>query len=375
MTSDLHGSNPAAPIVPVGKARDLLTLSAGEWLAAATGVIALVVLVPSLWIWNHGTRIEPDYRIPYSLSHRYGLYQRYTDLASQQYPAITVGDSVVWGQCAVRTDTLAHHLNLRGRREFFANGGLDAMHPIALETLLEYHAPALTGKEILIQFNPLWTLSTGDAPTHRADPLQNRPNLLPRLGTNLTSSRILAVERAWETLRRTPALAPLVDRVTAFQVDYLRWSLSHPYENPLSVITSVLPSSDDSFCPLLEPWNRPRRSARIDCIWPEPERDEMWAAFGRTLALLRAKENRVFVLVGPINEHMLTESAVRSYRNYTGAVGRCLRSLGIDFSVPAVLASEHYADVCHPLGGGYAELAKKLWEDEVFVNFHRRQQH
>lgn len=68
---------------------------------------------------------------------------------------------------------------------------------------------------------------------------------------------------------------------------------------------------------------------------------------------------------------MLSASGVRSYQDYTAAVARELRSRGVGFSAPRVLEADHYADICHPLGAGYAEVAKKLWEDEGFLNFLR----
>jgi hypothetical protein len=38
-----------------------------------------------------------------------------------------------------------------------------------------------------------------------------------------------------------------------------------------------------------------------------------------------------------------------------------LRRRGIPFYSPGVLPSELYADLSHPLAGGYAALAERMW--------------
>jgi hypothetical protein len=67
--------------------------------------------------------------------------------------------------------------------------------------------------------------------------------------------------------------------------------------------------------------------------------------------------------VGPINEHMLSPAARESYHLFTRAVGERLRSRGIDCYAPPLLSPELYADICHPLAGGYEELSKLLFRD------------
>jgi hypothetical protein len=46
-----------------------------------------------------------------------------------------------------------------------------------------------------------------------------------------------------------------------------------------------------------------------------------------------------------------------------------LREHGIPCCAPAALPSELYADASHPLGDGYALLAKRLLEDQSFADW------
>jgi hypothetical protein len=43
-----------------------------------------------------------------------------------------------------------------------------------------------------------------------------------------------------------------------------------------------------------------------------------------------------------------------------------LRQNNVAYCVPSVLSSELYRDASHPLGQGYAMLAKQLCEDQSF---------
>jgi hypothetical protein len=62
------------------------------------------------------------------------------------------------------------------------------MHPVALAQLLEYHAPAIQKKDVLLQMNPLVADGpSGGRPQELSDPLLNRPGLVPRLAAARTA--------------------------------------------------------------------------------------------------------------------------------------------------------------------------------------------
>ena len=85
--------------------------------------------------------------------------------------------------------------------------------------------------------------------------------------------------------------------------------------------------------------------------------------------MTRAALYRVFVLVGPFNEHMLTDTARQVYQARRHAVEAWLRQNDIPHSIPPPLPSDLYADASHPLAGGYRMLADDLFENEAFARF------
>ncbi len=84
---------------------------------------------------------------------------------------------------------------------------------------------------------------------------------------------------------------------------------------------------------------------------------------------LEGRGNRVFVIVGPFNEHMLTEESLAAYRERKQEAAARLRASGIPHAVPPPLPSRLYADASHPLPAGYRLLAEHLLADGSFVRF------
>src|ERR1041384_68369 len=78
-----------------------MRLRSRHWLAVAA-IVAVVVLVTP-WLWKKIERSDtgPDYRIRYTLSKDYWLYQR---RAQQLSPTniVVLGDSVIWGEYVLR---------------------------------------------------------------------------------------------------------------------------------------------------------------------------------------------------------------------------------------------------------------------------------
>jgi len=62
-----------------------------------------------------------------------------------------------------------------------------------------------------------------------------------------------------------------------------------------------------------------------------------WQFFRRTVELLRQRGNQVFVLVGPFNEHMLTEGGLRTYLKRKEEVAAWLLQERIPHFIPPAL--------------------------------------
>jgi hypothetical protein len=343
--------------------RIALKLSLREWLVVALLVLTLSALIPLIPFRPRTPLVDRDYRMPYALSNRYDLYRRFTNLSAAQFPTILVGDSVVWGQTSRRDATLAHHLNDLTRQRRYINAGLDGMHPIALAELIEHHAPAIQKKDVILQFNPLWLMTKSPNQKLPGDPLINRPGLVPRLAADASGTIQERLEGAVAGLFRWSPFDWWGERIAETRMDFLAWSLDHPYESPMKAISSVLPPSEDTHTARMVPWQRTEMT-KLDARWPELEKHGQWQAFERLIDLLEARQNRVMVLLGPMNEHMMSDRMRQEYLPVKRKIQEKIESRHILCFVAPPLRSEHYADICHPLGAGYEELARELLKSQ-----------
>ena len=343
-----------------------IRLSAGQWLGVALAALVLIVFAPPLWKSFEKFPLERDQRMPHDLSNDYWLYERYAGRAAEHYATLLLGDSVVWGEYVAPDETLAHYLN--EGKECYANLGLDGAHPVALNGLIEHYAGAITRKNVVLQCNPLWMSS------RRAD-LQdenmtefNHPRLLPQFLPKLPgykaeiSARIgIAVEQRLPFSRWTTH----VQQAYYDQTDLPGWTLEHPYDNPLGPLTRGLPRLDHSRRHVSQPWYQ-NGISKQDYPWVDLETSLQWGAFQRLVRILQQRGNRVFVLVGPFNEHLLNQGSLQRYQMVKGTIAAWLKAEEIAHAVPSPLASEHYGDASHPLAAGYAALARQLLEAPFF---------
>lgn len=345
-----------------GAAEERLALNLGvrDWLVVALLTTALLAVLPNVPFRGRAPKVERDYRIPYALSSRYELYRRTTALFVLQYPTLLIGDSVVWGQCSLRDQTLSHHLNELVKQPRFANAGLDGMHPIVLAELLEHHAPAVQRKDVVVHFDPLWLMS--DATPHPKsveEAKQNRPGLVPRLAGDFTGGLKERLEAAASRAFRGSPLAAWAERIADTRMDFLAWSLDHPYESPLRAISAALPPSEDSSTMRRTAWSG-QAASKLDVAWGDLATHAQWLAFERVLEILELRANRILVLIGPMNEHMMSEKMRAGYHEFRAAVERRLAARGTAFYTPPLLATDHFSDICHPTAAGYEELARAM---------------
>jgi hypothetical protein len=141
--------------------------------------------------------------------------------------------------------------------------------------------------------------------------------------------------------------------------DLAHWTLENPYLNPFRQITFSLPESEDDAGREVRPWFEGGVFLQ-DLPWVNLETSLQWGAFRRLVEGLESRGNRVFVLVGPLNEHMLEPGSRGRYRGLLTEVESWLEERGLPYHLPAVLPSELYADLSHPLAEGYAHLARDL---------------
>ncbi len=338
-------------------------LSVREWSAVLVALALVAAPVGSLWQRLENFEPSGDYRIPYDLSGDYWLFDRYCGLMSEAKKTLVFGDSFVWGQYVEKEASLTHFLNQQAGSERFVNAGLDGAHPLALGGLIEHHCEVLRNGEVILHLNLLWLSSPrSDLQSERVVSF-NHPRLVPQFNPRIPSYGESVSGRIGIVLAR---YIPLFEWVRHLKEAYfgsedlVRWTLEHPYANPLEQVTFDLPESTERNSVDIQPWSARTRGEQ-ELSWVSLDSSLQWQAFQRSLRVLRERGNRVLVVVGPINEHMLSTKDAEEYRRMVDAAGAWLTENEFSFLAPSLLPSHLYADLSHPLGPGYAILAEEIW--------------
>jgi hypothetical protein len=362
-------SVPGGPEAPF--AAHEVRLTAGQWIVTALLVGLALALLPRLW-----TRLEPfapgpDYRMPYELSTDYWHFSRYARTAAADGKVLVIGDSVVWGQYVRKHETLAHCLNELAEAPRFANLGVDGMHPAALAGLIRHYGQGISGRDVLLHCNPLWMSSERHDLRIEKEFHFNHPELVPQFLPPIPCYRASVADRLAIVVRRSlPAFAWADHLRIAYYDgrDIPSWTIEHPYRSPLGALAGTLPGPAEE--PKQEPlaWTE-KGMPRQDFPWVEPGESFQWRSFRRVVRLLRRRGNRLFVLVGPFNSHMLTQDSSDRYGRLRDGMAAWLAAEGVPFYAPPALPSHAYADASHPLAEGYAAIARDLFGRPAFAPF------
>ncbi len=371
---------PAAEQSGAPFASNEVRLSPRQWLVVLLILSLLFYLTPVLWERIEPLELEPDYRTPYRLGNDYWVYNRYCRRVCSQDQTLVVGDSVIWGHYVGKQQTLPHYLNELAGREQFANLGVDGTHPAAMLGLVKYYGRDISQKNVILHCNLLWTGDERRDLQNDEEQSFNHPRLVPQFFPRIpcyeeSLSRKLGIVIA----RRVPLFGWANHlRIAYFEdepelrrwTDFPTWTIAHPYANPAGAVTLELPSPDEppSPQPVAEPWTDKGIVPR-SFPWVELETSLQWRFFRQTVEILRARGNRVFVLVGPFNEHMLTPESLEIYKKRQHEVEARLQHNKVPYYVPPALPSHYYADASHPLAEGYRLLAERLLTDPAFIDF------
>lgn len=328
--------------------------------------------------------IGRDYRIPYTLSKDYWLYQRRLKETTTKDNILVLGDSVVWGEYVLPDGTLSHFLNEQTRSDRFVNVGVNGLYPLAIEGLINHYAD-LHDRKIILHCNVLW-MSSPKADLQDPKPQSiNHSRLLPQF-EKIPSYKADANERLSVLVERN---VQFMSWVTHLQTAYFTdksiptWTLQsddndrylNSYKNPLSQITLRVPQA-----PADDPQRGPKSSRHkawtqsgaspttFDWVGDGAEghlswTSLQWGAFLQTVDKLRAGRNDVVVVLGPFNTHMIAPESVAGFQRIKNEIIETLRTRKIPVVAPDTLPSELYADASHPLTQGYELLAMRLLQD------------
>jgi hypothetical protein len=343
-------------------------LTGRQWLAVGLVLLALLASVPTLWEQVETFDPGPDDRIPYTLGSDYWLYARHCRVASRQGKIPVIGDSVIWGHYVRPDQTLSHFLNAAVGEECFANLGLDGTHPAALQGLIEYYARDVSGQPVVLQFNPLWMSSAKHDLQTTKEFHFNHPRLVPQFAPKIPCYQASFSVRLQAVMEHH---VPFLSWTSHLRIAYLQgmdlptWTMENPYENPFAALTRPLPEPENAEAEKGASWLEAGGQKR-DMAWVDLDSSLQWLFFRRAVERLQARGNRVFVLVGPFNEHMLTAENAVTYGAIKAQIGQWLTENRVPHLVATPLPTNLYADSSHPLADGYALLAQQLVNDPAF---------
>jgi hypothetical protein len=348
-------------------------LSPREWAVALALVAPVLLLLPRLWARWEVFEPAADYRVPNTSSEDYWHIERRLSHAVRDGRIVVLGDSVMWGRYVAAAETLSARLTARGGGVRFANAAVNGLHPAAFAGLVRYFGAPLRGARVVVHFNPLWLTSPRRDLTAEKEFPFNHPALVPQFVPRVPCYRAPWSERLDAVVLRSVSFAAWAShlRIACFEGTGIpTWTLRHPYANPLRQLTfrpgagPTRVEEDD------RPWTA-RGIARQDFPWVPLRSSLQWRLFREGLAGLRARDARVFVLVGPFNEHLIGRDSLARYRARKHGVVAWLSGHGLAHCAPPPLPSGSYADASHPTADGYAELARVLFDTPAFRRFSR----
>jgi len=312
--------------VPFGS--NEMRLQPRQWLI----LMVLLFLMPGVADWVEPLGVGPDDRIPHRLGNDYWMVRRYVRHACSEDKTLVIGDSVIWGHYVGNDETVSHYLNELAGDDRFANLGVDGIHPVALEGLIKHYGTGISGKRVILSCNLLWTADKRRDLQSKKEFSFNHPELVPQFSYDIRCYREPFLGRVGIVIRRQ---VPLFGWARHLQIAYFdnrevpAWTVEHPYENPVNV---RLPSPDEppSPPPVAQPWTKRKDISPVNFPWVELETSFQWRSFRRTIEILQERGNRVFVVLGPFNEHMLTEESLKTYKRRQSEVEAWLQKHGFE---------------------------------------------
>jgi hypothetical protein len=355
-------------------ASNVQRLSWRQWAAVALIAAAVLFVFPALWRMHERFESTADFRMPRELNNDYWAFRNWSRQAVRRHKIIVLGDSVIWGEYVAPSDTLSSHLDrAAGNAAAFANLGLGGGHPLALQGLAKHYLD-VKDTPVILQLNPLWMSSPrtelrgeedGEPDEHGGI---NHPHLIPQFDRRITRYDAGFDSRFAVFLRHHVPMLQLVGHWRSLSFEnhtFPSWTIQNPYANPISRISLEIPSPGRAPSSRPVEWQK-AGFRRQDYPWTSPEDSLQWEAFRRTAKTLQKRNNRLFVLIGPLNLHMLTPTSLERYKHVQERWIQWLEECSIPFATPSTLPSDLYCDASHPAAEGYRMLAAKLLRDDTF---------
>lgn len=342
-------------------------LNIRQWIFVSFFSVTTVIALPSVWKMAEKFSPGEDYRLPFQLGSDYWFYERYSQFACSEYKTVLLGDSVVWGHYVPKNQTLSHYLNKLAGENIFANLGVDGMHPAALEGLVRYYGKDIKNKNVILHLNLLWLSSPKHDLQTEKEFRFNHPKLVSQFKTKIPCYTAPLLSRLAIALERHftfPAWTSHMNINYFKNTNMPRWTMDNPDKNPLSALEPNLPEND-YYRNTEETETSENRTSVGDFQWVQTETSLQWKFFRNTLKLLQQRDNKILVLIGPFNEHMLSGESLNTYLKLKSEIEKWFYQNSISYFSPSALPAELYNDASHPTSQGYETLAKELLERKI----------
>lgn len=348
-----------------------MILTVREWVATIVLVTTVTATVYYGWrSWEHFAP-GPDHRETCwaELQSDYWAYMRWCKTARATNDILLLGDSVIWGQEVRNDETISHYLNVYLGKPMVANLGNDGLFMAGIRGIVKYYGDFLGDTNVIVEFNPLWMTSpTRDL--HGPKKSQyHHPRLIPQFDSRINYYHDLNTRIGYQ-IEHTFRVFPFVRHLMANYYDNTSisgWMMDHPYNNPFAAITfEASPVMAESQGKSIDWVTKKMKTA--DEPFMDPAESIQFECFMNALDMLKKKNTRVFVLIGPFNTYYLTPESRQRCFDMIAKVKKIFDECGYPYfdSLDIGLPSTIYGDSCHLLKEGHDLLAQSFVADPSF---------
>ena len=348
-----------------------ILLSLKEWILTIALFAAICAFI--YFGWNSWERFTPgkDHRETCwaELQSDYWAWMRWCHYAKEHYDVLIIGDSVIWGQEVRNDETISHYLNEFYGQDIFANMGNDGLHMAGIDGIVKYYGDYLENTNVILQFNPLWMSSEQRDLRGEKKSSYHHPRLIPQFSSRITYYHDLN-QRLGYFVEHYFRVFPFMRHIMANYFEnksISNWMMDHPYRNPFSAITfEAAPVMTEIQGRGLD-WESKKLKVENDPFIDISESIQ-FKCYLEALDILKKKNTRIFILLGPFNTYMFTPESQKKLIAMMDEVKKRFDTLGYPYfdSLNIGLTSETFGDTCHLLKEGHIILADALLKDTIF---------
>ncbi|OHB57725.1 MAG: hypothetical protein A2Y12_14125 [Planctomycetes bacterium GWF2_42_9] len=351
-----------------------MKLSWRGWLVSGVMLAGIMFVVPQMWSFGISREIVQSLRIPYELSTDYWYYQCFVKKNCQEFPNVIVGDSFIWGEYVDSNNTLSACLNKVSGKKDFANLGVNGLHPMAAYGLIKYHGSDISGKKIILFFNPLWIQSPEIDLQGRDEIGLQHTKLIPQFDSQFKCYQAKTDERLSSIAERYCSWIGFANYINTVYLDGLgvkKWSMENPgiISKKMSYSLAQLTAGSNSIHTPAESWQQ-RGLEPSDYSWVNLTKSNHWKYWKKTINVLKKRNNKVFVLVGSFNPYLMTPESAGKYQLLISEIQNELDGMNVPYFFVPDLPSEYYTDASHVDGRGYKIIAEQMTKNDKFKNWY-----